>query len=108
MHIAYLPTVLRYSLHGLDSDKLNNMTSRETVFYGAIINPVDLDSFQALPNGALAISSAGEIAWLEENVESSGLQDVLAKHGWQDAEVTELASGEFLIPGFVDTHTVRC
>jgi guanine deaminase len=83
------------------------MTSRDTVFYGAVINPVDLTSYHALPHALLAVSSKGEIAWIEEDVESSALQEVLAAKGWLEADVVELKLGEFLMPGLVDTHTVR-
>jgi guanine deaminase len=83
------------------------MTTRDTIFYGAIVNPVDLTSYQALPRAVLALTSAGEIAWIEEDVDSSALQEILAAHGWQDADVIELKLGEFLVPGFIDTHTVR-
>jgi guanine deaminase len=82
------------------------MSARNTVFYGALVNPVDLTSHQALPRAALAVSDKGEIAWIEEDVESSSLQNVLAAHGWLNADVVELRLGEFLLPGFVDTHTV--
>lgn len=37
-------------------------------------------------------------------------EDVLAKHGILDlseVELVELKEGEFLMPGLIDTHTVR-
>jgi guanine deaminase len=83
------------------------MVAQDTVFYGAVVNPVDLSSFQALPRAALAVTAAGEIAWIEEDVESSSLQEILGARGWLDADVVELRLGEFLLPGFIDTHTVR-
>ena len=44
-----------------------------------------------------------------DDVPSGALQDVLAKHGLVDdpnVDFVELKLGEFLMPGFVDTHTV--
>lgn len=83
-----------------------------TIFFGALVTPTSLTSYRALPHAVLAVSKrTGAIEWLEEDADSSELQDVLAKHGIVDAaaadiEVVELKFGEFLLPGFIDTHTV--
>ncbi len=55
----------------------------------------------------LAIGSSGHIDWIEEDVHESALQDVLARHASLEAHIVCLGHGEFIIPGFVDTHTVR-
>lgn len=80
-----------------------------TLYYGALVDPVDLRTFRALPRALLAVAPRGDIAWLEEDVPAHALQEVLAAHGLPDAgaEVVPLRRGEFLMPGFVDTHTVR-
>ena len=85
-----------------------------TIFYGALVTPISLTSYKALPHALLAVSkSTGLIEWLEEDVASGELQDTLAKHGifiageyQADFELIELQFGEFLLPGFIDTHTV--
>lgn len=77
------------------------------VYYGALVEPVDLRTFRALPRALVAVSPAsGDIEWVEDEVPAHALQDVLAKHGVEGAEIVELRRGEFLMPGFVDTHTV--
>lgn len=78
-----------------------------TVFYGAVINPKSIADYQALPRCLLAVSKAGTIEWTVEDVVDSMVQEVMAQHGWVDTEVIELKQGEFIIPGFIDTHTVR-
>ena len=81
-----------------------------TIFYGALVTPKSLTAYDALPHAVLCISqSSGNIDWIEPDVPASSLQDVLAKHGYVDTaalNIVELKSGEFLLPGFIDTHTV--
>jgi guanine deaminase len=78
-----------------------------TIFYGPLVSPKSLSSFQALPRCLLAIGSSGHIDWIEEDVHESALQDVLAQHASLEAHLVNLRHGEFILPGFVDTHTVR-
>ena len=76
------------------------------IYYGSLINPESLTALSVHPRACLAVNVNGVIDWIEENVESSGLQDLLASKGLFDVDVIELKNGEFLLPGFVDTHTV--
>ncbi|KAI0093969.1 guanine deaminase [Irpex rosettiformis] len=80
-----------------------------TIFYGALVSPVSLTSYDALPRALLCVSHrTGDIQWIEQDVPAGSLQDVLARHGIIDMsgmELVELRNGEFLIPGFIDTHT---
>jgi guanine deaminase len=82
------------------------MTPLPTVFHGAVINPQTLTSYDALPNCLLAVSPSGEIEWIVEDVVDSMVQEIMAQKGCLEAEVVDLKNGEFIIPGFVDTHTV--
>jgi guanine deaminase len=78
-----------------------------TIFYGPLVNPKSLSSFQALPSCLLAVGASGQIDWIEEDVHESALLNVLAQHGSPDIPLVSLRHGEFILPGFVDTHTVR-
>jgi len=78
-----------------------------TIFYGPLVDPKSLSSFQALPRCLLAIGASGHIDWIEEDVHESALQNVLAQHASLDVRLVNLRHGEFILPGFVDTHTVR-
>ncbi|KAL0946720.1 hypothetical protein HGRIS_012903 [Hohenbuehelia grisea] len=83
------------------------MSAVSKIYYGAVINPETLTSYQVLPRCLLAVAASGEIAWLVEDVEDSLVQDTLAQKGCTDAdvEIFALKHGEFIMPGFVDTHT---
>ncbi|KAI0005998.1 guanine deaminase [Russula compacta] len=76
-----------------------------TIFYGPVVNPLSLSAFQPLPRCLLAVGPSGEINWIEEDVHESALQNVLALHGSLDIPLVSLRHGEFVLPGFVDTHT---
>lgn len=80
-----------------------------TVYYGGLITPGTLTEYIALPHALLSVSgSTGEIEWIEEDVPENMLQNVLAKHGMLSGfDLLALKLGEFLMPGFIDTHTVR-
>ena len=41
-----------------------------------------------------------------DNVDKDQLQPTLASKALSDVNITHLKDGEFLIPGFIDTHTV--
>jgi cytosine/adenosine deaminase-related metal-dependent hydrolase len=79
------------------------------LFHGSIISPVSIHEAQYLERALLAVSSEGIIEWLEHDVDPTQLQDVALKHGMVldgSVDVHELKYGEWLMPGFVDTHTV--
>lgn len=82
------------------------MSGNITLFYGAVINPQTLTSYDVLPRCLLAVGNTGNIDWMVEDVAPHDLQQVLAQHGCNDEYLVELKDGEFLLPGFVDTHTV--
>ncbi|EAU88645.1 guanine deaminase [Coprinopsis cinerea okayama7 len=84
------------------------MSGTTTTFYGAVINPKSLTSYAALPRCLLAVGPTGNIDWIVKDVAPHELQDALAQKGHVDiasANLVELKEGEFLMPGFVDTHT---
>lgn len=84
------------------------MSGTTTVFYGGVINPQSLTEYAALPRCLLAVGASGNIEWLVEDVPAHELESVLAQKGYStvDIDLVELKKGEFLMPGFVDTHTV--
>ncbi|KAJ7741578.1 Metallo-dependent hydrolase [Mycena maculata] len=79
--------------------------SLPVVYYGSVVNPVSLKSFKALGACLIAVSSTGNIDWIVEDVHDSMVQETMGAHGYLDVEVVCLQDGEFLIPGFIDTHT---
>lgn len=82
------------------------MSGRTTLFYGAVVNPKTLTSYDARPRCLLAVGPSGNIEWMEQDVAPHDLEPTLSRYSCNDAEIVELKEGEFLLPGFVDTHTV--
>lgn len=80
-----------------------------TIYYGPVINPQSLTDYLALPRCLILISSDGDIDRVYEDVQSSQLQDIIAQSGYADlgASFIQLKEGQFLMPGLIDTHTVR-
>ena len=78
-----------------------------TIFYGAVINPISLTCYSTLLQCLLSIDPSGKIEWMIDNVEQHKLQEILASKKLVDVNIIYLKDGEFLMPGFIDTHTVR-
>ncbi len=78
-----------------------------TIYYGSVINPVSLDSYEALPRCLLAVGATGCVEWLVEDVEDSLVEDTMGQKGYVDNPVVPLKKTEFIMPGLIDTHTVR-
>ncbi|KAJ7510029.1 Metallo-dependent hydrolase [Mycena galericulata] len=81
------------------------MSSSPVVYYGSVVNPESLKSFKAHRACLIAVGSTGNIDWIVEDVHDSMVQETLATHGYVDCDVVCLRDGEFLCPGFIDTHT---
>lgn len=84
----------------------SSSSSTYTIFYGAIINPKTLDDFEIFPQCLLAVDTSGNIDWIHKNIEHHAVQDILTQKGHVDVELVNLKDGQFIIPGFIDTHTV--
>ncbi|PPQ63252.1 hypothetical protein CVT24_006777 [Panaeolus cyanescens] len=77
-----------------------------TIYYGAVVNPRSLQAYDLWPRCLLAVNAKGVIDWVVEDVQPHELQDALASKGHSlETDFVALKDGEFLIPGFVDTHT---
>jgi len=100
------PDLLSVFFLSLKYQSVGNMVT-STIYYGAVINPQTLTFYQALPNCLLAVGHTGEIDWIVEDVVDSMVQETMAQKGCLDADVIALKHGEFIMPGFIDTHTVR-
>jgi cytosine/adenosine deaminase-related metal-dependent hydrolase len=81
---------------------------------GTLVSPVDRRSYKALINALLYVDEDGIIKAIKQ-IEPAGtpvaagdVDAVLEEVGHTgELERLDLARGEFLIPGFIDTHTVR-
>jgi guanine deaminase len=84
------------------------MSSNYTVYYGSVVNPETLNTYERSLHSLVAVNPHGNIEWVLHDVADSMVQTTLLEQGCPDAEVVELKDGQFLMPGFVDTHTVCC
>ncbi|KAK8240438.1 hypothetical protein IWZ00DRAFT_437308 [Phyllosticta capitalensis] len=78
----------------------------EQAFYGTIIHSISPQEIQILEKGLLLVGPDGKITLFRENVEKSQVAGLLAHYssGAGSLRVRYLERGQFLIPGFVDTH----
>ncbi|KAF8808969.1 Metallo-dependent hydrolase [Phlegmacium glaucopus] len=76
-----------------------------SIFYGAVINPISLTCYSILPQCLLSIDPSGRIEWMIGNIERHELQETLTSKGCVDIDIVILGDGQFLMPGFIDTHT---
>ncbi|KZT57579.1 Metallo-dependent hydrolase [Calocera cornea HHB12733] len=79
------------------------------VIYGSIITPLSKRDTLFSDYSLLRVSPLGTIDWVEHEVPPHKLEEALAKHGETVESIAsqfrELKRGEWIIPGFVDTHT---
>jgi guanine deaminase len=98
LHVPQSPTYLPPALRTM-----------ATAYYGPVINPLSLTDYLSLPQCLILVSSEGNIEEIYEDVQNSQVQELLVKHDYTGPGVsfTQLKDGKFLMPGFIDTHTVR-
>lgn len=73
------------------------------------MHATSLQHIQASPRALIGVSDDGVIDWVLDDVDSASIQDAMLSKGWQieDVDFVELSFGQWIMPGFVDTHTVR-
>ncbi|KAF9069871.1 hypothetical protein BDP27DRAFT_1324738 [Rhodocollybia butyracea] len=82
----------------------------KTIFHGPLINPTSLLSFDTIPKCLVGVNSDGNIAWIERDVSDGQVKEAMDRKGHLhsdglEVEVIELKEGQFIMPGFIDTHT---
>ncbi|KAK7422542.1 hypothetical protein QQX98_001564 [Neonectria punicea] len=74
-------------------------------FYGTIIHSSSIQSLEILEDTLLAVSASnGRILALQPNTPQDQVDKTLAALDIPASRTTRLRRGQFLIPGFVDTH----
>ena len=81
---------------------------------GSVLSPVDQRSYKTVSNALLYVGEDGLIKAIRQIASADGrtapgeVNALLEEVGHRgELERLDLTRGEFLIPGFVDTHTVR-
>ncbi|EXJ94767.1 guanine deaminase [Capronia coronata CBS 617.96] len=75
-------------------------------FLGTIIHHLSPKQIEIIPKGLLIVGVNGKIAVVEKDVADDKVDSLLSQHGLSrhSPTFTVLERGEFLIPGFIDTH----
>ncbi|KAJ4488096.1 Metallo-dependent hydrolase [Lentinula aciculospora] len=81
------------------------LTPTVAVYHGSLINPTTLTSYEAIPNCLIAVNAHGNIDWIVHDVKDSSIQETLLQKGLLDVNIVALQEGQFIMPGFIDTHT---
>jgi guanine deaminase len=76
-------------------------------FHGTLIHSLNPPTLEFLLNTLLIISATGEIQSLHPSTDPSSIPSVLNSQNYNPdtTPLTTLSATEFLIPGFIDTHT---
>ena len=78
---------------------------------GSVVTPVNNRRYEALPDTYTYVTNDGiirAVQGLKPDVEPLTEEEFLRNVGHNGGiEILRLKKGEFLIPGFIDTHTVR-
>ncbi|KAK4042793.1 hypothetical protein C8A01DRAFT_44286 [Parachaetomium inaequale] len=82
------------------------MAHSAKAFLGPVIHSLSTSNLELLPCALLVVNSEGKIASFLRNVDPHQAQDTLRALNFSPDLVTihRLGPGQFLIPGFVDTH----
>lgn len=75
-------------------------------FHGTVIHSRSLNELEILENCFVLVDKAGKIQALQPDVDSSQLNIIISDNGYAPDvfPIKHLRRGEFLCPGFVDTH----
>ncbi|KAK1761506.1 putative guanine deaminase [Echria macrotheca] len=75
-------------------------------FHGPIIHSLSPSKLEVIPLALIVVDGDGRIVSFTKNVDATGIPGILATLGTseQNVRIQHLETGEFLIPGFVDTH----
>ncbi|KAJ2988842.1 hypothetical protein NUW58_g3769 [Xylaria curta] len=80
--------------------------AQHLVFHGTLIHCLGLDELEIIENALINISPDGIISDLLRSVSRESVKQCLATLGLSESECNAhfLERGQFLVPGFVDTH----
>lgn len=82
---------------------MSNLVNKQA-FYGTVIHSASLSEIAILENALLVVDDFGNITAVEANVDKGKVSERLQALGAAECQLTELGKGQFIMPGFVDTH----
>ncbi|KAK4187566.1 hypothetical protein QBC35DRAFT_532389 [Podospora australis] len=80
--------------------------AKPRAFVGPLIHSTSVTNLEIIPSALLAIDSSGIITALLPDVDPASTSTILTSLNFRPSlvEVTHLGPGQFIMPGFVDTH----
>lgn len=89
----------------LDS-KFSPASGLPLAFHGTVIHSRSLSELEILHDCFVLVDKAGKIQVLQADVQPDQINSIVAEHGYAPDvfPIKHLRRGEFLCPGFVDTH----
>lgn len=81
------------------------------LIFGSLLSPINLTSYKTVTHARVLIDDQGIIEYIENydpaiSVEEAA-QSFIDQNNLPSFEVICLRKGQFIIPGFIDTHAVR-
>ncbi|KAL5533103.1 hypothetical protein ACEPAF_4879 [Sanghuangporus sanghuang] len=98
----------------MSRSKTSSTHTTLSIFYGSVINPKSLTHYERLPRALIIVNHDGTIMWMGHDVEPRSVSNTIeqkvaevkaSSEGKVHIELTLLNDGEFIMPGFIDTHT---
>ncbi|KAK4065502.1 hypothetical protein Trihar35433_7622 [Trichoderma harzianum] len=80
------------------------MTEPSKAIHATLIHSLSPTQLQVIPDALITVSSSGTILTIQPNVPPSSISNILAEQNIENVPLLTLSHGQFLIPGFVDTH----
>ncbi|UKZ58184.1 hypothetical protein TrVGV298_012050 [Trichoderma virens] len=80
------------------------MAEPAKAIHATLIHSLSPTLLQIIPDALITVSSSGTILTLQPNIPFSNIHNILAEQNIEQIPLTKLSPGQFLIPGFVDTH----
>ncbi|KAI0203338.1 guanine deaminase [Astrocystis sublimbata] len=78
--------------------------ARHLAFHGTIVHCLGLENVEIIKDGLMIINPEGTITALHKSISRDAVPDQLAALALPQCDTHYLERGQFLIPGFVDTH----
>ncbi|KAI1363148.1 guanine deaminase [Xylaria arbuscula] len=94
------------AVHAVEKAVGLNAMARHLVFHGTIIHCLGLQELEIIEDGLVIVKPGGTISSLVKSIERASVLSHLSTVGLSEdqCDVRFLERGQFLIPGFVDTH----
>lgn len=108
---CFPPAACRWLTYHITTSELAGTTmsrASRKVFIGPLVHAVAPTIVEYIPCAILGVNPNGTIAFVAHNTDKNKIDDVLIRHGWAPGPHLvrhQLACGQFMCPGFIDTHT---